>query len=123
MNSFCFIRRGLFIACGLSVLCSVPLNAQQPAPEATPARVSLTLAQPTGDVAELILGQIDRDAQVGAWLPLAVFTYRNTLGVEIGVVDAALRDQLELAEGTGVLVTEVNAESEAAKAGLRKHDL
>jgi serine protease Do len=56
-------------------------------------------------------------------LNLVTVTYGNALGVEIAEVDATLRTQLGLDERTGVVVTSVNKESEAAKAGLAQHDL
>ncbi|MGE5191360.1 MAG: PDZ domain-containing protein [Deltaproteobacteria bacterium] len=58
-----------------------------------------------------------------ATFSLAADTYGNVLGVEVADVDAALRTQLGIAEGMGVVVTKVNKESEAAKAGLQQYDL
>jgi C-terminal processing protease CtpA/Prc len=54
---------------------------------------------------------------------LATATYGNQLGVEIAELDGALREQLAIDEETGVLVTGVSPESEAAKALLVRHDI
>lgn len=54
---------------------------------------------------------------------LAAATYGNQVGVEIAELDAALRTQLGIEQGVGVLVTGVSPESEAAKALLVQHDL
>src|SRR5262249_18181331 len=59
----------------------------------------------------------------GGALNVVTATYGNALGVEIADIDPALRAQLSLDESTGVVVTNVNKESEAAKAGLAQHDL
>lgn len=50
-------------------------------------------------------------------------TYGNSLGVDVAEVDAGLRAQLELPESTGVIVTAVHAESDAAKAGFQQYDV
>jgi serine protease Do len=50
-------------------------------------------------------------------------TYGSSLGMDVGEVDAGLRSQLELPESTGVLVTAVHAESDAAKAGFQQYDV
>jgi membrane-associated protease RseP (regulator of RpoE activity) len=54
---------------------------------------------------------------------LAADTYGNVLGVDVADVEAVLRVQLGIAEGVGVVVTKLNKESEAAKAGLAEYDL
>lgn len=45
------------------------------------------------------------------------------IGVAVQPVDATMRDQLELPEEQGVVVTEVAPDSPAAKAGLKPHDI
>jgi len=45
------------------------------------------------------------------------------IGVECQKVDEALREQLNLAEGIGVVVIEIVPDSPAAKAGLKKYDV
>lgn len=50
-------------------------------------------------------------------------TYGNPLGVEVAPVEAALRAQLGIEEGSGVVVTSVAQDGAAAQAGLQAHDL
>ena len=45
------------------------------------------------------------------------------IGVTLAQADDALRNQLRLAQGEGLVVTEVVADSPAAKAGLKQHDV
>jgi predicted metalloprotease with PDZ domain len=45
------------------------------------------------------------------------------LGINIEAVDEALRSQLSLPAGRGVLISEVLVESPAEKAGVKKHDI
>jgi PDZ domain len=53
--------------------------------------------------------------------PAAEERYR--IGVTLSEADATLRTQLRLAAGEGLVVTEVIAESPAAKAGVEAHDV
>jgi membrane-associated protease RseP (regulator of RpoE activity) len=62
-------------------------------------------------------------AFTGDGLRLSALAWSNPFGVEVAAVDEALRSQLSIAEGTGVVVTSVADESEAAKAGLKPHDV
>lgn len=55
-------------------------------------------------------------------LTLAVQS-RFWIGVELGGAEDALRAQLKLPEGQGVAVNNVNDDSPAAKAGIKKHDV
>jgi membrane-associated protease RseP (regulator of RpoE activity) len=50
-------------------------------------------------------------------------TFGNPLGLEVAAVDAALRAQLNIDEGKGVVITSVREDSEAAKAGLKQYDI
>lgn len=101
------------------------LFAQQTEAERTSAEQSLLKTQYSNEYRVL------RDHSVGQALTLvgvrdwnlAAATYGNQLGVEIAELDAALRAQLGIDEGVGVLVTGVSPESEAAKALLVQHDL
>lgn len=73
-------------------------------------------------------GVVSYDWQVQAIEPgqlvgFVTTTHGNTLGVEVAAVDAALCSQLGLDEGKGVVVTSVVQDSEAAKAGLKQHDI
>jgi membrane-associated protease RseP (regulator of RpoE activity) len=54
---------------------------------------------------------------------IAVPAFGNLAGVEVAAVGPALRSQLELADGVGVVVTNIAPESEAAKAGIQQHDI
>jgi len=49
--------------------------------------------------------------------------YQNPLGIEVAALDAALRAQLALEEGRGVLVTGVAPDSAVASAGLMAYDV
>ena len=49
-------------------------------------------------------------------------THGNLVGVEVAPADPALRSQLNLADGV-VIVTSITPDSEAAKAGLKQHDI
>src|SRR5262249_13192403 len=48
---------------------------------------------------------------------------RYWIGVEVAAIDAALRSQLRLPSASGVLGNQVMADSSAAKAGLKVHDI
>jgi membrane-associated protease RseP (regulator of RpoE activity) len=50
-------------------------------------------------------------------------THGNLLGIDVAPVESPLRAHLDLKENQGVLVTNVPNESEAAKAGLKQHDV
>src|SRR5262249_40302748 len=52
-----------------------------------------------------------------------IATYTSPLGVEVTDAGPGLRAQLGLADGSGVLITSINPESELAKAGLQVHDI
>lgn len=56
-------------------------------------------------------------------LSLEFATHGNPVGVEVAPVDAALRSQLNVVEGVGVVVTSIAPDSEAAKAGLKQFDI
>ena len=62
-------------------------------------------------------------AFAGDGLQLSALAWGNPFGVDVAAVDDALRAQLNIAEGTGVVITTVAEESEAAKAGLKRHDI
>lgn len=51
------------------------------------------------------------------------FNECTRLGVELNRPEAALANQLDLAEGYGLVVTRVAENSPAAKAGIRPHDI
>ncbi len=112
-------KLGRALVCGI-VLTAFPgglLRAEQPAKEPATILVSKFPYPLLIDYAAFVT-----DSNSGS-LSLVTATYGNALGVEIVDVDAALRTQLGLEKGTGVVVTSVNKESEAAKAGLAPYDL
>src|SRR5262249_43530211 len=45
------------------------------------------------------------------------------IGVSAGPVEPALRTQLQLPQGQGLIITEVHKDSPAAKAGIQPHDI
>src|SRR5262245_31825827 len=95
------------------------LRAEEPAnvPVTTlPAKAALNIDHSP-------FGKLFVTENTGGALNVVTATYGNALGVEIADIDPALRAQLGLDESTGVVVTNVNKESEAAKAGLARHDL
>jgi len=112
------------VAClaGLAAVSSGALRAQQPGQDAAKA-----LASDSQLASEaLLLSAAEEDLANSAAinsLSLVAATYGNPLGVEVGDVDAALRTQLGIEDGVGVVVTSVSKDSEAAKAGLEAHDL
>jgi len=112
--------RALVYGIVLAVIPGGALRAEQPAKEPAPAQPA-KLA-PNSEQSPPVTLQFVTDSTVGT-LNLVTATYANALGVEIADVDAALRTQLGLEDGIGVVVTSVNKESEAAKAGLAQHDL
>lgn len=52
-----------------------------------------------------------------------IFTGEGRLGIRCGKVSPALADQLELAEGLGLLIEEVRPSSAAAKSGFKVNDV
>jgi hypothetical protein len=62
-------------------------------------------------------------AFTGDGLRLSALAWGNPFGVDVAAVDDALRSQLNIAEGSGVVITTVADDSEAAKAGLKPHDI
>jgi hypothetical protein len=59
----------------------------------------------------------------GDGLRLSALSFGNPFGVEVADVDDTLRTQLNLADGTGVVVTAVADGGVAAQAGLKSHDI
>jgi membrane-associated protease RseP (regulator of RpoE activity) len=94
--------------------------------------VAILLIAPAGSPAQepppvpsFPLQIVDVDAP-GSWVVdtrIAVRSYGNPVGVEVAAVGPALRSQLELPDGVGVVVTSITPDSEAAKAGLQQHDI
>lgn len=78
--------------------------------------------QPQRTAAEFLLSQIAAGKDEHE-LKFTALTYGNLLGIEVGEIDPALRAQLGLEEGSGVVVTKISKDTEAANAGLRQYDL
>lgn len=57
------------------------------------------------------------------WWPFERPARQRPFGIQIGSVGEAMASQLDLRQGEGLLVREVEEGSPAAKAGLRKHDV
>jgi C-terminal processing protease CtpA/Prc len=97
------------------------LQAQQP--DNNQSRVQALFANDLSrQPGTLVLLDVSDSHSANAWNFVA-FTHGNTLGVDIADVDGALRAQLDIPEGVGVVVTGVNPDTAAAKAGLLQHDL
>lgn len=112
----------------LAILCMLPapsVRAQEPgtSPAATPAegggddevqRARVRLAE-----------QIDKSVQVEGWyVDLAsTLVAANPLGIDVVVPDAALKAQLGLVDGQGVVVTTVPEGSQGEQAGVKVHDV
>ena len=81
-------------------------------------------ATTTQGVSELStqLGQLQYERTLGVLLADKLVS-SNDLGVDLAEIHPALRAQLNLAEGTGLVVTAVPADSAGAKAGLQPHDV
>ncbi|MEX2558853.1 MAG: PDZ domain-containing protein [Pirellulales bacterium] len=97
--------------------------AQEAAPESPPAQQQNVpfFFQNQPAYSELITFQNQPAADYAVNVKLA--TFGNPLGVEAAAVEAALRAQLNIDEGKGVVITSVREDSEAAKAGLKQHDI
>ncbi|HUG91269.1 MAG TPA: PDZ domain-containing protein [Planctomycetaceae bacterium] len=57
------------------------------------------------------------------WGQVATAAPHYRVGVTLAEADETLRSQLKLAAGEGLVVTEIVADSPAAKAGLQRHDV
>lgn len=77
--------------------------------------------------------QFSTDPTVGMWnlqerklstaLDFLQPTQSACIGLKVAGADEALRSQLEIPEGRGLVVTQVSKDSDAEKAGLREHDV
>src|SRR5262245_55998496 len=65
----------------------------------------------------------DYRTEVGRYYELFTRAHGNPLGVEVAPAEATLRAQLGVEEGVGVVVTGVANEKDAAKLGLKPHDI
>lgn len=103
------------IASFIAILAACSWGWEAGASEEPPANALPTV---TGDVANVILSFIDSDAPKR---PEAASEY--WIGINGNPIEEALRSQLALEEGRGLLVTEIVGDSPAAKAGLKIHDV
>ncbi len=95
-------------------------TAQEAAPEAAQETAA---QQPDGAVLELTVEPDGRFLAESGLLRLAPVTYGNPFGVDVAAVDDVLRSQLDISEETGIVITAVADDSEAARAGLKPHDI
>src|SRR5262245_21758666 len=88
------------------------LPAQEPAKNPAAAEPSNTLTSSIQAVNQFLAdtGDLNR-------LSLLAETHGNLLGVEVADLEGALRSQLGIEEGVGVVVTSINKDSEGAKSG------
>jgi predicted metalloprotease with PDZ domain len=94
------------------------LLAEEPAKNPTAAGQANTLTSSIQAVNQILAdtGDLNR-------LSLLADTHGNLLGVEVADLEGALRSQLGIEEGVGVIVTSVNKDTEGAKSGLEQYDL
>ena len=55
--------------------------------------------------------------------PLFGFARQGRMGIRVAAPNATLADQLDLPKGQGIVIEDVQAESAAAKAGFKNHDI
>src|SRR5229473_3240542 len=111
------------VACCCSVMAAFCGNLQAQQPDNNQGKVQALFANDLSrQPGTLVLFDVGDANPANAW-NFVVLTHGNTFGVDIADVDGALRAQLDIPEGVGVVVTGVNQESAAAKAGLLQHDL
>src|SRR6266478_3208716 len=108
------------VACILSLIAvsSSALPAEEPPKNPSLAEQQNPLASGLLSVNRILADSADLNA-----LSLVADTHGNLLGVEVAELEGALRSQLGIEEGTGVIVTSVNKDSEGAKSGLEQYDL
>ena len=105
---------------------------EKPADEKTKTEGNLLVAPADG--ANVTAGQVlaTFDTAANNWrfalndageINFVTVTHGNLLGVDVAPVDSPLRAHLDLKENQGVLITNVSNESDAAKAGLKQHDI
>jgi len=93
------------------------LFAQQPALEAVAAQEKNRAFE------SLSVTEVGTRAPAAAEFLLEIASHANPVGIDVAELDPALRAQLGLLEGVGVVVAGIKPESEAAKAGLQRYDI
>ncbi len=94
--------------------------------KAKPATVSVTLSKaPVYEFAtEFVnIATVPETATLGVALNDLAVERHYRIGVTLAEADEVLRSQLRLATGEGLVVTDVLADSAAAKAGIQRHDV
>lgn len=91
-----------------------PLRADPPAPAPWATRQALS---------QILTDDRLIDMRIANAYQLASITFGNAQGIDVEEVSPALRAQLDLAEGAGVVISSISAESGVAKAGLQAFDL
>jgi len=94
------------------------LFAEEPAKNSSASEQANTLTSGIQSVNQLLTYTDDLSR-----LSLLADTHGNLLGIEVADLEGALRSQLGIDAGTGVVVTSVNKDSEGAKSGLEQYDL
>jgi C-terminal processing protease CtpA/Prc len=94
------------------------LRAEEPPKNPAAAEQSNTLTSSIQLVNQILVdtGDLNR-------LSLLAETHGNLLGVEVAELEGALRSQLGIEAGAGVVVTSIDKDSEGAKSGLEQYDL
>src|SRR5687767_893535 len=109
----------------LIAACLLPaslLPADEPA--APPPAANAQAEAELRDARNRLAAQIDKSIEANAYADLvSTLVASNPLGIDVAAPDAALRAQLGLIEGQGVVVTAVPEGSLGAKAGVNVHDV
>lgn len=109
---------------GALVMSNNVVWAQEATAESPPAQqqnVPFVFQNPPADKWEVSVFQNQPAADYAVNLKVA--TFGNPLGLEVAAVEAALRAQINIEDGKGVVITNVREDSEAAKAGLKQYDI
>lgn len=127
-----FIRLPCFLIVVSALVRPLVAEDQQPTPsgrQPAPAKQRVTATLQDGVVHALPPGTsapVSLTAEPASTLSLVLAAARQTdssIGVELAAVGDVLRLHLGLGEGKGVVVTAVQEESPAAKAGIQKNDV
>jgi membrane-associated protease RseP (regulator of RpoE activity) len=122
-------RTSLAFVALLALICGSSRADDAPADEKSKTEVQAPTVP--NDPAPVAAGQVlaNVDSAANSWVVsldgyhFVTKTHGNLLGVEVAGVESPLRAHLDLNENVGVLVTNVPNDSEAAKAGLKQHDV
>ena len=119
-------RRWMLLA-AVVMFCTLPaprLQAQEPVETSSPPRAEADAESEVRKARVRLAEQIDKSVEGGWRVDLAsTLVASNLLGIDVAVPDAALKAQLGLVEGQGVVVTAVPEGSQGAAAGVKVHDV